>query len=116
MSENTELNEVEAKQGEVITKEQSASELEAITALLQGVVTPFAKAQEVSEQEATKRAGIIAGVANKAILALFGVAFFVLLLAAYAVSQGNESMAEKMVIALLAFFGGLGAGKATSNK
>ena len=107
--------EPEKKEGDVITKEQSASELEGITALLQGVVMPFAQAQEVSEQEATKRAGILAGVASRAILALFGVAFLVLLLAGYALSQGSEAMAEKMVIALLAFFGGLGAGKASSK-
>lgn len=107
--------EPETKAGEVITKDQSENELEGITALLQGVVTPFAQAQEVSEQEATKRAGILAGVANRAILALFGVALMVLVLAGYALSQGSEAMAEKMVIALLAFFGGLGAGKASSK-
>jgi hypothetical protein len=105
----------ETKEGDVITKDQSTSELEGISALLQGVVTPFAKAQEVSEQEATKRANIFAGVANKAIYALFGIAVLVLILSGYALSQGSEVMAEKMVIALLAFFGGLGAGKASGK-
>lgn len=109
-------SEVNSDECEIITKEQSASELEGITALLEGVVTPFAKSQEVSEQEATKRASIMAGVANKAIYALFGVATLILLLAGYAISQGNDAIAEKMVIALLAFFGGLGAGKASSKQ
>lgn len=104
-----------AKEGEVLTKEQSASELDAISTLIQGIVTPFASAQETSEQEATKRANILASVASKAIYALFGVAALVLALSAYALSQGSEAMAEKMVIALLAFFGGLGAGKASSK-
>ncbi|WP_045856512.1 hypothetical protein [Teredinibacter purpureus] len=105
----------DTKEGEVITKEQSASELDAIGALLEGVVTPFAQAQETSEKEATKRAGILAGVANKAIYALFGISALILALSAYALSQGSEGLAEKMVIALLAFFGGLGAGKAANK-
>ena len=109
MNDSVSKNGDDVKEGDVIPKDNTANELEGITALLQGVVTPFAKAQEVSEQEATKRAGIFAGIASKAILALFGVSFFVLLLAGYALSQGSENMAEKMVIALIAFFGGLGA-------
>ena len=106
---------LESREAQVLTREDSEKELEGISAILEGVVTPFAQAQETSEKEATKRAGILAAVANRAILALFGVAFMVLVLAGYALSQGNDSMAEKMVIALLAFFGGLGAGKATGK-
>ena len=103
------------KEAQLLTREESEKELEGISAILEGVVTPFAQAQETSEKEATKRASIVATVANRAILALFGIAFMILVLAGYALSQGNESMAEKMVIAMLAFFGGLGAGKASGK-
>ena len=111
-----ELNTLEKGiEGEVVTKESSAAEIEGIASLLQGVVTPFAKAQEVSQQEATKRADILASVANKGIIAISVVAICIIFLSGYAISKGDSSLAEKMVIALLAFFGGIGAGKVTNK-
>ena len=69
------------KEAQLLTREDSEKELEGISAILEGVVTPFAQAQETSEKEATKRASIVATVANRAILALFGIAFMILVLA-----------------------------------
>jgi len=103
------------KEGEVIPKSTSEEEFKGIASVLEGVVAPFAKAQEISEQEATKRTTILASVASKIIYALVGIAAVALILAGYALSNGNEDFAEKIVIALFAFLGGLGAGKASSK-
>lgn len=105
----------EIPNAEVVYKDANSNEINDIGALIQGVVTPFSQAQETSQKESTKRAEILAGVANKAIYALFGIAALILTLAGYAVSQGNDALAEKLVIALLAFLGGLGAGKAVNK-
>ena len=47
-------------------------ELAGISSILEGVMTPFAKAQEVTDQEATKRTGILACVADKGNLRTLG--------------------------------------------
>lgn len=104
-----------AKEGEVMPQDSTDDELQNITSAIESITTPIAKAHEISETEASKRTVIFAGVAIKIIYALFGFATLAILLAGYALYNGNEDFAEKIIIALFAFLGGLGAGKASSN-
>jgi len=115
MNNNDEKIDVVASSSNIIAKEEPASDAESVTALIEGIVSPLLKSQETAEQEKTKRTSILAEVANKAIYALIIIAGLILLLAGYALKHGYDSFAETIVIALLAFMGGLGVGKA-SNK
>lgn len=102
---------IEPKDVEIISMNEENSDIQGIATILEGVVTPFAKAQEASEKEATKRTTILAKVAEKLIYAVVLIVVCVLILAAYSLSLEQNQLAEKIVIALLAFLGGLGAGR-----
>ncbi|MCF6339050.1 MAG: hypothetical protein L3J84_14080 [Gammaproteobacteria bacterium] len=116
MSDNqNQLNKDEVKDGELLDEGHESYEIESIINLLKGVTEPLAKGQEVAEKEATKRAEIQAGVATKIIYGVILVAVLIVGLAAIALWKENSNLAEKLVIALLAFLGGLGAGKAASK-
>lgn len=101
--------------GELVEKDDAQIEIESITGLLKGITEPLAKGQEIAEKEATKRTEILAGVATKMIYGAILIAVLVVLLAAFAIWKENSDLAEKLVIALFAFLGGMGAGKAVSK-
>lgn len=101
--------------GELVEKDDTQIEIESITGLLKGITEPLAKGQETAEQEATKRTEILAGVATKMIYGAILIAVLVVLLAAFAMWKENSNLAEKLVIALFAFLGGMGAGKTVSK-
>lgn len=104
-----------SQDGELISKGDEKLDAREFAAVLEPLITPFTKAQEVSEKEATYRTTILAKLAEKAIYALVGVVILIIALAAYALSLGEIQLVEKIVIALLAFLGGLGAGRATNR-
>lgn len=98
-------------EGEVVEKESFEQDFQGVTELLRGVVEPLAKAQEVGELEVTKRAELVAGLGTKIVIGIVVVASGALILAGYALENNNSELAEKIVIGLFAFLGGLGLGK-----
>ncbi|KID58868.1 hypothetical protein JF50_03205 [Pseudoalteromonas luteoviolacea] len=86
-------------------------EIQALSKLFEGVVTPIAKGQEIAATEATKRAEIQAKLIGKGLNYFFGVAFFILLIAFVALFFDKDGLAEKIILSVITFIGGLGLGK-----
>jgi hypothetical protein len=101
----------DAREGDVIAKGEDSESLEGIAQILEGVVTPFAKSQDVAQKEATERTKIFAGIASKLIVALVIISVFVFTLAGISMFYDNGDLAEKIVIGFFAFLGGIGTGR-----
>lgn len=109
------MTELKEKEDGVVEYHEASSEFVEFAEVMSGITVPLAQAQETSAKEATKQAQILAGTTKVLIVGAYILATLIIGLAAYAMYQGNSSMAEKIVIALLAFLGGFGLGKGAKS-
>lgn len=90
-------------------------EMSALSELVKNAVTPFAESQTVVAQETTKQTEIIANTKLRMFWGVCVLAALILLLAGYSLSLGKDAIAEKVLIAVVSFLGGLGFGKQVSK-
>ena len=102
---------MEATPSSPIVENGEPVEIQALSKLFEGVITPIAKGQEIAATEATKRAEIQAKLIGKGLNYFFGVAFFILLIAGVAMLFDKDGLAEKIILSVITFIGGLGLGK-----
>ncbi len=86
-------------------------EIQAMGEFFQGIIEPIARSQEISAQEGTKRAEILAAIAHKGLLYFFLIAFFILGIAVLAMFLEKDQLAEKIIFGVISFIGGLGIGR-----
>jgi hypothetical protein len=72
---------------------------------------PFAKAEGIGHVEQTKRHAITAEVEKKGIASAFWIAVGVLGLAGVALFKDQPQLAEKVILAVIAFAAGVGVGR-----
>ena len=103
-------------EAEVIPSASADVEFINFTEAMKGLVEPFAKSQETSQIEATKRVEIISKLASRLFLKIFVIGVLVIILAGIALFRGNIQLTEKIIIALFAFLGGMGFGRFISKQ
>ncbi len=86
-------------------------ELQALGAVIKGLVEPFADSQKTTEFEKTKRTQIEADTSRTMLRYSFGLAFFLVIVAVVALALGKDQLTEKIIFAVVGFIGGFGFGK-----
>ena len=98
-----------------LSAHQASSEFVEFAEVMQGITQPIAEAQETAAKEATERARVPASTVRVLIIGAYIVGALIIGLAAYALYLGDSNMAEKVIVALLAFLGGFGLGKGANS-
>ncbi|MCS4502599.1 hypothetical protein NYO91_00765 [Arhodomonas aquaeolei] len=98
-----------------LSTHQASSEFVEFAQVMQGITQPIADAQETAAKEATERAKVTASTVRILIIGAYVVGALIIGLAAYALALGDSDMAEKVIVALLAFLGGFGLGKGANS-
>ena len=89
---------------------------EPIRHLLKEIIEYISNAQLEANKQNTKQTEIIAKSTNRFFSGVFIIATMILFLAAIALFQDKDQITEKIIIALLAFLGGLGAAKSINRQ
>ncbi|EGQ9892841.1 TPA: hypothetical protein RUZ63_003588 [Vibrio cholerae] len=98
-----------------LIEKQPHSETEAFAALIKNISTPITESQIIVAKETTRQTEIIAKTTKSLFMGLIGIAFTIVLLAGFALFKGETQLTEKIIIALIGFLGGFGAGKSASR-
>ena len=112
MTNEDKPNKDDEKQEVVATPKEN---VDGLIAIAQAVVTPYMQVQETAEKEETKRESIRAEVTGKLINRVFYIGLAVLVIAGMALFKGDSRITESIVIALVAFLGGVGFGRTSAT-
>ncbi|MFI2810947.1 hypothetical protein [Microbulbifer sp. JSM ZJ756] len=110
-----EVDELERNiEGEVVAS-NNHEEVEAFAGLIRSLAEPITTSQIEVAKETTKQTQIISGITKSLLRGVFGIAFSIVLIAAFALFKGEAQLAEKVIFALLGFLGGFGFGKSSNR-
>jgi hypothetical protein len=96
---------------EVLDPGAAVPQLKEVEDLITSMAAPWAEVDKVREMELTKRHAISAGITRAVVYAALAIVLVILGLAFVALLLSKTELAEKIVIALLGFLGGLGVGR-----
>lgn len=102
--------EAKAAEGEIVHS-TGPQDMAVLKELIDGFAQPFLEVQK----EETKRAQIIAGIADKLIKYVFWIVALIVGLAFAALFMGETQLSEKIVFALLGLMGGFGIARSAGK-
>lgn len=97
-------------------EEQNLATVNALGDMLSGLVKPLAESQTAVAQQQTKQIEIVSAERIKMFWGSCALAFCVLTIAGLALFLGKDQLAEKVLIAVVSFLGGMGIGRQVGKK
>jgi len=126
MMEPNEKEEAESKELSELAEEFSQSspvlhhgepvEIQALTKLINGMVEPIARSQEVAQVEETKRLEMSVSLARSLVRYQFAIAAVFMAVSVIAMLLDKDQIAEKIIFGVLGFLGGIFVGKNSKSE